>query len=92
MLVGMDNERYVGVMLSGWEQDDNLRVMGKDKRILSQGGKMFRFVFYKEYYSCRLQNGLERRVDVREISYKIVEVIQVIYYIEVMEGGEKWVE
>lgn len=66
--------------------------MGKDKRILSQGGKMLRFVFYKEHHSCRLQNGLERRADVRETSYKIVEVIQVTHHTEAMEGGEKWAE
>lgn len=53
---------------------------------------MLRFVFYKEHHSCRVQNGLERRADVRETSYKIVEVIQVTHHTEAMEGGEKWAE
>lgn len=52
-----------------------MRAIGSNERVLSQGGKMLRFVFYKEHYSCRGQNGLERRADARKTSQKIVEVI-----------------
>lgn len=36
---------------------------GRNERVLSQGGKMFSFVFYKEHYRFRVQNGSERRAD-----------------------------
>lgn len=50
---------------TGRSGNDNLRAMGSNERVLSQRGKMFRFVFYKEHYSFGVQNRLERRVDVR---------------------------
>lgn len=69
---------------------NGMRAIGSNERVLSQGGKMLRFVFYKEHYSCRVQNGLERRADARKTSQKIVEVIRTPYTETLdIEGGEQ---
>ena len=47
-------------MSCGGQWDDNPTVMGSKRRALSQGAKMLRFVSYKKYYSCMVQNELEK--------------------------------
>lgn len=82
MARGMQAPHHVG--------RNGTRATGSNERILGQGGKMLRFVFYKEHYSCRVQNGLERRADARKTSQKIVEVIRTPYTETLnMEGGEQ---